>query len=73
MPRYPTPEQLAYDAQQAAILQAHEDAKDAHFRRLSNPLIGIVARLEQLETEVSALRSRLAVAELKSNRSQSDW
>ena len=73
MPRYPTPEQLAYDAQQAAILQAHEDAKDAHFRRRSNPLIGIVARLEQLETEVSALRSRLAVAELKSNRSQSDW
>jgi hypothetical protein len=73
MPRYPTPEQLAYDAQQAAILQAHEDAKDAHFRRLSNHLIGIVARLEQLETEVSALRSRLAVAELKSNRSQSDW
>ena len=73
MPRYPTPEQLAYDAQQAAILQAHEDAKDAHFRRLSNPLIGIVARLEQLETEVSALRSRLAAAELKSNRSPSDW
>ena len=73
MPRFANPEQLAYDAQQAAILQAHEDAKDAHFRRLSNPLIGIVARLEQLETEVSALRSRLAVAELKSNRSQSDW
>ena len=73
MPRFANPEQLAYDAQQAAILQAHEDAKDAHFRRLNNPLIGIVARLEQLETEVSALRSRLAVAELKSNRSQSDW
>jgi hypothetical protein len=73
MPIYPTPEQMAYEAQQAAKLQAHEDAKDAHFRRLSNPLVGIVARLEQLETEMAALRGRLAAAELKANRSPDDW
>jgi uncharacterized protein YceH (UPF0502 family) len=70
---FTTPEQLAYEAQQAAQLQAHEDAKDAHFRRISNPLVGIVARLEQLETEVAALRGRVAAAELKANRSPDDW
>jgi hypothetical protein len=67
------PEQLAYDRQQAAKLQAHEDAKDEHFRRLSNPLVRIVARLEQLETEVAALRGQVAAAELKANRSPDDW
>jgi|688.fasta_scaffold10867_19 uncharacterized protein YceH (UPF0502 family) len=70
---FTTPEQMAYEAQQAAQLQAHEDAKDAHFRRISNPLVGIVARLEQLETEVAALRGRVAAAELKANRSPDDW
>jgi hypothetical protein len=70
---FTTPEQMAYEAQQAAKLQAHEDAKAEHFRRLNNPLVGIVARLEQLETEVAALRSRVAAAELKANRSPDDW
>jgi len=37
---FTTPEQLAYEAQQRAKLQAHEDAKDEHFRRLNNPLVG---------------------------------
>jgi hypothetical protein len=73
MRAYPTPEQVAYEAQQRALLQAHEDAKDEHFRRLSNPLVGIVARLEQLETEVAALRGRVAAAELKANRNPDDW
>jgi uncharacterized protein YceH (UPF0502 family) len=73
MRAYPTPEQMAYEAQQAAQLQAHEDAKDEHFRRLRDPLVGIVARLEQLETEVAALRRRVAAAELKANRSPDDW
>jgi hypothetical protein len=73
MPAYPTPEQMAYEAQQAAQLQAHEDAKDEHFRRLNNPLVGIVARLEQLETEMEVLRNPLAAAELKANRSPDDW
>ena len=70
---FTTPEQMAYEAQQAAKLQAHEDAKAEHFRRLNNPLVGIVARLEQLETEMEALRNRLAAAELKSNRNPDDW
>ena len=70
---FTTPEQMAYEAQQLAKLQAHEDAKDAHFRRLNNPLVGIVARLEQLETEVAALRGRVAAAELKANRNPDDW
>jgi hypothetical protein len=70
---FTTPEQMAYEAQQAAKLQAHEDAKAEHFRRLNNPLVGIVARLEQLETEVAALRGRVAAAELKANRSPDDW
>jgi hypothetical protein len=73
MPAYPTPEQMAYEAKQAAQLQAHENAKDEHFRRLSNPLVGIVARLEQLETEVAALRGRVAATELKANRNPDDW
>jgi hypothetical protein len=70
---FTTAEQMAYEAQQRAKLQAHEDAKDEHFRRLNNPLVGIVARLEQLETEVAALRGRVAAAELKANRSPDDW
>jgi len=73
MPLHPTPEQMAYEPQQRAKLQAHEDAKDEHFRRLNNPLVGIVARLEQLETEMEALRNRLAAAELKANRNPDDW
>jgi len=73
MPLYANPEQLAYDRQQAAILQANEDAKAEHFRRMADPMAPILARLEQLETEVAALRSRVAAAELKANRSPDDW
>lgn len=35
--------------------------------------VGIVARLEQLETEMEGLRNRLAAAELKANRNPDDW
>jgi chromosome segregation ATPase len=70
---YATPEELAYDRQQAAQLQAHEDAKAEHFRRLADPMASILARLEQLETEMEALRNRLAAAELKANRNPDDW
>ena len=73
MPLYPTPEQMTYEAKQAAILQAHADAKTAHFHRLNNPWIEIVARLEQLETEMQALRDRLAAAEIKANRNPDHW
>jgi hypothetical protein len=70
---FTTPEQLAYEAQQRAKLQAHEDAKAEYLRRLNNPLVGIVARMEQLETEMEALRNRLAAAELRANRNPDDW
>jgi len=73
MPRFVSADQLAYDRQQAAILQAHEDAKREHFRRMADPMASILARLEQLETEVAALRGRVAAAEIKANRSPDDW
>jgi|694.fasta_scaffold09475_13 hypothetical protein len=73
MPLYANPEQLAYDRQQAAILQAHEDAKAEHFRRMADPMAPILARLEQLETELEVLRGRVAAAELKANRNPDDW
>jgi predicted nucleic acid-binding Zn-ribbon protein len=73
MPRFANPEQQAYERRQAAELQALEDQKAEHFRRMANPLSGILARLEQLETEVSALRLRLAAAEARSHRSPDDW
>ena len=73
MPIYPTPEQMAYDAQQAAQLRAHEDAKAEHFRRMADPLRPILARLESLEAEVSELSNRLAATELKANRNPNDW
>lgn len=70
---FSTPEQLAYERQQAAELQALEDAKAEHFRRMADPMAPILARLEQLETEMAALRGRVAAAELKANRSPDDW
>lgn len=73
MPRFYNPAQEAHEWQQAQELAEQERRKDEHFARMANPLLTIVTRLESLETEVSALRSRLAVAELKSNRSPSDW
>ena len=73
MPRFYNPAQEAHEWQQAQELAEQERRKDEHFARMANPLLTIVTRLESLETEVSALRSRLAAAELKSNRSQSDW
>jgi hypothetical protein len=73
MARFANPEQLAYDRQQAAELQALEDAKAEHFRRMADPMAPILARLESLEAEVSTLRLRLAAAELKANRSPDEW
>jgi hypothetical protein len=73
MPRFYNPAQEAHEWQQAQELAEQERRKDEHFARMANPLLTIVTRLESLETEVSALRSRLAAAELKSNRRTSDW
>jgi hypothetical protein len=73
MPRFYNPAQEAHEWQQAQELAEQERRKDEHFARMANPLLAIVTRLESLETEMEALRSRLAVAELKSKRSQSDW
>lgn len=73
MPRFANPEQLAYERQQAAQLQALEDAKAEHFRRMADPLGAIRARVEQLEAEVETLRNRLAATELKTNRGPDEW
>ena len=73
MPRFYNPAQEAHEWQQAQELAEQERRKDEHFARMANPLLAITTRLESLETEMEALRSRLAVAELKSKRSQSDW
>ena len=73
MPRFYNPAQEAHEWKQAQELAEQERRKDEHFARMANPLLAIVTRLESLETEMEALRSRLAVAELKSKRSQSDW
>ena len=73
MPRFYNPAQEAHEWQQAQELAEQERRKDEHFARMANPLLTIVTRLESLETEVSALRSRLAAAELKSNRNPDDW
>ena len=73
MPRFYNPAQEAHEWQQAQELAEQERRKDEHFARMANPLLTIVTRLESLETEVSALRSRLAAAELKSNRNHDDW
>ena len=73
MPRFYNPAQEAHEWKQAQELAEHERRKDEHFARMANPLLAITTRLESLETEMEALRSRLAAAELKSNRSPSDW
>ena len=73
MRRFYNPAQEAHEWQQAQELAEQERRKDEHFARMANPLLAIVTRLESLETEMEALRSRLAVAELKANRGPSDW
>jgi uncharacterized protein YceH (UPF0502 family) len=73
MPHFVSADQLAYDAQQRAELEALEASKAEHFRRMADPMAPILARLGQLETEVAALRNRLAAAELKATRNPDDW
>ena len=73
MPRFYNPAQEAHEWKQAQELAEQERRKNEYFARIANPLLAITTRLESLETEVSALRSRLAVAELKANRGPSDW
>ena len=73
MPRFANPEQLAYERQQRAELEALEATRAEHDRRMADPLAPILARLESLEAEVSALRNRVAAAELKANRNPDDW
>ena len=62
MPRFVSADQLAYDRQQAAILQAQEDAKREHFRRMADPMAPILARLEQLQDDHPAGRAVSASA-----------
>jgi hypothetical protein len=40
---------------------------------MADPMAPILARLEQLETELEVLRGRVAAAELKANRNPDDW
>jgi hypothetical protein len=73
MPRFANPEQLAYERQQRAELEALEATRAEHFRRMADPLAPILARLQSLEAEVSTLRLRLAAAEAKPQRNSDDW
>jgi hypothetical protein len=70
---FTTPEQLAYEAQQRAELDAVEAAKAEHFRRMADPMAPVLAKLEHLETEMAALRLRLAAVETKPQRNPDDW